>query len=44
MLLLYGFHLILGFTIDDEGRGERMRASRGVEEDGVDVREKLAHM
>ena len=31
-LLQKGLHFILGFTIDDEGRGEGVRASRGVEE------------
>ena len=34
-LLQDGLHFILGLTIDDEGKGDGMRALRGVEEAGV---------
>jgi hypothetical protein len=39
-----GFHFVLRFTIDDEGRREVVRAPRRVEGGGVDVGEELAHM
>ena len=43
-LLQKGLHFILGVTIDDDGRGEGVRASRGEEGRRVGVGEKLAHM
>ena len=39
-----GLHLLLGFTIDDEGRWEVVRTTRRVEARGVGVEEKFAHM